>query len=170
MPRRPKAFDPLSSLFEPPSGDAGLDEVPITEERSSPAFPPAIELTDPFFSAPEEGPQAPSRRILGPWSAAARSRLTSGDPDITAPDEVEAAPSPAPVPDPPRAPTPAPPPAPRGLPVSIGAPPPELMMDELAEPEEPEPPAPEPPQAPPADPVALARALARAAVARAGPP
>lgn len=175
MPRRPKGFDPLASLFESPSADSGLDEVPLDEAESAsvPAFPPVLELTDPYFSAPEEGPRAPARRLLGPGGRSQRSQhITSGDPDIASPEEM-------PIPRPP----PPPPPAPGGgLPVATGALPPELHEPALEQPPvpdpglvEPQPVAPEPiaAVAPPAvetDPIELARALARAAVAKAGPP
>jgi len=180
MPRRPRGFDPLASLFEPPHSEAGIDEVPLeeAESASAPAFPPVLELTDPYFSAPEEGPRAPARRLIGPGGRSARSQhITSGDPDIAAPEEM-------PVPRPPA----PPPPKPKaGLPVATGALPPEVydvapdFIDEPAVPEpslvEPQPVAPEPtpaapptPEPPATDPVVLAKALARAAVAKAGPP
>jgi len=179
MPRRPRGFDPLASLFEPPHSEAGIDEVPLdeAESASAPAFPPVLELTDPYFSAPEEGPRAPARRLIGPGGRSARSQhITSGDPDIAAPEEM-------PIPRPP-----APPPKPKaGLPVATGALPPEIydaapdFIGELVVPDpglvEPQPVAPEPTPAPPpepeppaTDPVTLAKALARAAVAKAGPP
>lgn len=177
MPRRPKGFDPLASLFEPPNAEAGLDEVPLDEAESAsvPAFPPVLELTDPYFSAPEEGPRAPARRLIGPGGRSPRSQyITSGDPDIAAPDEI-----PIPRPQPP------PPPVPKaGLPLATGAPPPDLFEPTPAElieqsvpdagleelqPVAPQEPEPQPPLPGP-DPVTLAKALARAAVAKAGPP
>jgi hypothetical protein len=173
MPRRPKGFDPLASLFESPSAESGIDEVPLDEHESAsvPAFPPVLELTDPYFSAPEEGPRAPARRLLGPSGRSPRSQhITSGDPDIAAPEEV------MPIPRPP----PPPPPAlGGGLPVATGAPPPDIYesLEEqpaVADPGlvEPRPIAaePPPPRAAEPDPVELAKALARAAVAKAGPP
>ncbi len=176
MPRRPKGFDPLASLFEQPASDAGIDEVPLEEHESAsvPAFPPVLELTDPYFSSPEEGPRAPARRLIGPSRSARSHHITSGDPDIAPPDEM-----PTPPPPPPPPPTPS-----GGLPVATGAPPPDLyepVPDPAAvEPQpvapvepEPTPAIPEPiAEQPPAepDPVALAKALARAAVAKAGPP
>jgi hypothetical protein len=181
MPRRPKGFDPLASLFEPSSADSGLDEVPLADSdgAAGPAFPPVLELTDPYFSAPEEGPQAPSHRLLGPGARSPRAQyITSGDPDIAAPEEMPIS-----------APPPPPPPQPNaGLPVATGAPPPDLYdpaaadlpQDQDEVPVAAQPisldsvePSPEP-VAPPAlaqpDPVALAKALAKAAVAKAGPP
>jgi hypothetical protein len=171
MPRRPKGFDPLASLFESPAAEAGIDEVPLDESESAsvPAFPPVLELTDPYFSAPEEGPRAPARRLLGPGGRSQRSQhITSGDPDIAAPEEMPI----------PRPPPPPPPPAPGGgLPVATGAPPPDLYepgieRDEVPDPSlvEPQPVAAEPPPKVETDPVELAKALARAAVAKAGPP
>ncbi len=182
MPRRPKGFDPLASLFEPPNAESGIDEVPLDEPESSSAqvFPPVLELTDPYFSAPEEGPRAPARRLIGPGGRSPRSQyITSGDPDIASLDDMSI----------PRPPPPPPPKARAGLPVATGAPPPDLFEPppDLLEPAPPAPTLPEPaaeilsepvPVPPPApvprlqepDPVALAKALARAAVAKAGPP
>jgi hypothetical protein len=185
MPRRPKGFDPLASLFEPAQADTGLDEVPLDESgsASAPAFPPVLELTDPFFSAPEEGPRAPARRLIGPSGRSGRAQhITSGDPDIAVPDEMPISRPAAPPPPSPR----------RGLPLATGALPPELVEGSptsfeqsvpdagmiephpVAPAEPPPPSAPPPPAEPPppieADPVELAKALARAAVAKAGPP
>ncbi len=156
MPRRPRGFDPLASLFDSPNSDNGLDEIPIEVPASAatPAFPLVIELTDPFFSAPEEGPIGPARRILGPEGRAAMNQhLAAGDPDLAIPDEIPAPIRPASNSGP-------------GLPVSTGAPPPELFEEPPPDPPLP-PPLPEPSEP---DPIVLARALARAAVAKAGPP
>ncbi len=153
-----------------------MDEIPLEEEEpvGPPAFPPVLEMTDPFFSAPRNGPPAPTPRALGPGGRSTRTRLhmTSGDPDISPPDPADRPVLAAPPPSPPPAPVaavaevapvapgaPVAPVAPgQGLPVATGAAPPEIMD----QPVEPEPPG--------DDPVALARALARAAVACAGPP
>ncbi len=209
MAKRPKGFDPLASLFMTPGAEEEAEVLPVEgDETSAPSFPPILELTDPYFSAPEDGPQAPSPRRLGP-----RARhITSGDPDITAPEIASprgrrrpvtmdppappmATPASAP-PDPPApeiidaieesmAPElPAPPSLPEAVepdptpplqsedPAQSGAP---ADLDESAPVEVDSETLPDVEQAaapPPLaeDPVVLARALARAAVAKAGPP
>lgn len=194
MARRPKGFDPLSSLFlksrtESPS-DMDLEE----ESSSHHSIFPVVEHTDPFFSGPVGEPRAPSARSAPerrrePSDATARSeaeRARSAEPEPSAPPSPElleapearyfrggdaqpdAPPAPVedtePLVDIQDTPDPVAPEQPGSTPASED---PHPNFDPSPDPGS-DPNAGTPP--PEQDPASLARALGRAAAAKAGPP
>ena len=188
MPRRPKGFDPLASLFLKPSTDLSASEEeddPLEEEDSSQlSIFPVLELTDPMFAGPMGHSRPPSTSILRgrddppPYRRLEMPTTVTTDPALLDVPESHFFPAGLPAqPEPTTETTAMENPETEGAAVSnnIAAPAGgvELLpgVEDVA-------PQDDSPQAAPqavteparADPVALARALARAAVAQAGPP